>query len=250
MDPYYGQGDKVKLLVALSLADNARSEDGVAWPSLESIAKKARTSIRGAQDSLRELAKDGKIEIEESKGPKGTNLYRFRGCKLCTPMPENKKDPPHSVHPAQRAPRKPAPEKAAEKAAAVCTQTVRNHKEPSLTNTSPSPPDAPSALVRRASAERKKRLPTTEASIRIAKLFDRRLTTAWSNREIKAIKSIIPIDLSDLALVEEYYHSGSEFLRKDLLTFLNNFNGEVDRARAWKKNGTNGHKPSKMFLTE
>jgi hypothetical protein len=88
-----------------------------------------------------------------------------------------------------------------------------------------------------AERERENRLPTTETAIRIAKLFNRRLTTAWSRPEIKAYRNI-QIDTEDLALVERYYsESGSKYLRRDIGTFLNNFTGEVDRARTWENEG-------------
>lgn len=136
-DPYYGQGDKVKLLVALAIADSANSDTGLAWPSLETLCSKARTSIRGAQDALRQLKADGKLEIEVGKGRNGTNLYRMSPRTVCIPAEETQITPPHSLHPATAAPRKRAAEKAAEKAAdfpaAVCTQSIRNHHYPSGT---------------------------------------------------------------------------------------------------------------------
>lgn len=127
-DDYYQQGDKMKLLLALALADCASSDTGLAWPSIETLARKSRTSIRGAQETIRELQKDGKIEVQEGKGPNRTNLYRvlISPRTACTLTAEIQRDTPHSVHPAQRAPRKRAPEKAA----ADCTPTIRNGKEP------------------------------------------------------------------------------------------------------------------------
>ena len=76
------------------------------------------------------------------------------------------------------------------------------------------------------------RVPTTEAAKRIATLFGRKLTTEWSDREIRAFKNCGAIDLADLALVEKLYASGYQFKRTSLLTFLNNFLGEVDNAKA------------------
>jgi hypothetical protein len=47
----------------------------------------------------------------------------------------------------------------------------------------------------------------------------------------------LPIDPEDLDVVERYYraesHKKENYCRRDLLTFLNNFPGEVDRARSW-----------------
>jgi hypothetical protein len=96
------------------------------------------------------------------------------------------------------------------------------------------------------------KLPTTEEAKRVATIFHRRLTTAWSGREIKAFKNAA-ITSEDLDVVEPYYAAhwppdrDKNILRHDLLTFLNNFQGEVDRARVWvKKNGD--AKPAKPEL--
>ena len=76
------------------------------------------------------------------------------------------------------------------------------------------------------------RVPTTEAAKRIATLFGRKLTTEWNDREIRAFRNCGQIDLADLALVEKLYASGYQFKRTSLLTFLNNYLGEVDNAKA------------------
>src|SRR6266446_2879534 len=83
--------------------------------------------------------------------------------------------------------------------------------------------------------------PTTEPAKRIATLFRRKLTTSWSPKEVKQYKQLVKQgcfnDLDDLCLVETYYvfniKKPDNYLRKDLYTFLNNWHGEVDRARAW-----------------
>ena len=76
------------------------------------------------------------------------------------------------------------------------------------------------------------RVPTTEAAKRIATLFGRKLTTEWNDREIRAFRNCGQIDLADLTLVEKLYASGYQFKRTSLLTFLNNYLGEVDNAKA------------------
>ena len=84
--------------------------------------------------------------------------------------------------------------------------------------------------------------PSTEPAIRIAQLFNRRLTTNWGDREIRQYKKLVKgkafQDLSDLTLLERYYRSERQkgdkgIHRRDLQTFLNNFHGELDRAKAW-----------------
>jgi hypothetical protein len=114
----------------------------------------------------------------------------------------------------------------------------------SYTNTiPPNPPGGGGA--------RKSNLPTTEAAITVARLFNRKLTTPWSDQEVRAFKKLNPIDPEDLALVVRYYaqerSKGEDGIhRRDLKTFLNNYSGEVDRAKAAKikPNGAERAKPS------
>lgn len=80
-------------------------------------------------------------------------------------------------------------------------------------------------------------VPTTEISKRIADLFGRSHATPWSESEIKSYKAAGRIQIADLDMIERYYASergkGEKGLhRRDLGTFLNNFAGELDRARA------------------
>lgn len=84
--------------------------------------------------------------------------------------------------------------------------------------------------------------PTTEPAQRIAIMFKRRLTTNWSKGEIKTYKLLFKAGcfdtLNDLDLLERYYaferRKGDNGIhRRDLATFLNNYYGELDRARLW-----------------
>lgn len=65
------------LLLVLALADYA-NEDGVCWPSIPTLAKKARISERQTQRLLQELETGGHIAIDKNAGPKGVNLYTVR----------------------------------------------------------------------------------------------------------------------------------------------------------------------------
>lgn len=96
-----------------------------------------------------------------------------------------------------------------------------------------------------------KKTPESSESKKIAALYRRKSSTPWSPKEIKAVKSLLPFDTEELDLVCEYTQSQMEqgeggVHRRDLLTFLNNYRGEVDRARVWKDkprgNRTNGHR--------
>jgi hypothetical protein len=83
-----------------------------------------------------------------------------------------------------------------------------------------------------------KNIPTTTQSKRIAAIFHRKETTPWQPNEIKAYKLLGQIDEQDLNSLESYYSSnwpptrGKNILRTNLITLLNNFQGEVERAKA------------------
>lgn len=98
-------------------------------------------------------------------------------------------------------------------------------------------PLAPPPSPRRGVVEGKgsAKIPTTDQSRRIATIFKRRHTTAWSDGEVRVYKTLGTIPEEDLALIEAYYSSDAQYLRHDLATFLNNFAGELDRARKWKR---------------
>lgn len=86
-------------------------------------------------------------------------------------------------------------------------------------------------------------IPISEPAKRISTLFHRKLTTAWNEREVKAFRKLVRDkhfeSMDELALIERYYFverkKGDKGIhRRDLSTFLNNFAGELDRARAWE----------------
>lgn len=89
--------------------------------------------------------------------------------------------------------------------------------------------------------------PTSETAKRVGAIMHRKETTRWSLKEIAAFKLLLPIEEADLASMERYYRMnwpprhGKNILRTDLLTILNRWTGELDRANIW--NETNPEKP-------
>lgn len=71
----------------------------------------------------------------------------------------------------------------------------------------------------------------------IGKMFGRREGTLWSVAEAVALKSVNPSP-EEIALMGTYYLAhiakDQDFRRRDLLTLLNNWNGELDRARIFE----------------
>ena len=63
---------------------------------------------------------------------------------------------------------------------------------------------------------------------------------------MKALKDVFDLNTqeSDLVLLEKRYKSNCKFLRQDLMTLLNNWNTEIDRAaNDLQTNGSNSGKP-------
>jgi hypothetical protein len=132
-DPYYSHSWKSELLIALALADFARKEDGKAWPGIEALARKARTSPRCAQIACKRLESAGKLRIIKGGGVHGTNAYflLFSPATVAPlqPLhPRNEAADEAAVPAPDEAP-VPAADEAAVPAADGCTQTVRNHQE-------------------------------------------------------------------------------------------------------------------------
>ncbi len=90
--------------------------------------------------------------------------------------------------------------------------------------------------------------------IRLGNLFRRREATAWSEKEETAYRRILLAE-DDLSLVERYYSARfpaeKDYRRRDLLTLLNNWTGEVDRSRAWcEKNPLKGTRTGRPAVPE
>lgn len=97
--------------------------------------------------------------------------------------------------------------------------------------------------MKKLSETQKKRIKSDQSypmTIRIGSWFGRRATTNWSIYEVNALQELGAIDDEDLNVIEDYYLNfrvlnGFDPRRRDLTTLLNNWNGELDRARQWKK---------------
>jgi hypothetical protein len=91
-------------------------------------------------------------------------------------------------------------------------------------------------------------------AVRIRAIFHRRESTGFSPKEVKAYEMIqSKITEEDLAMVERCYKRQwpptreKNMLRHDLFTFLNNYETEVDRARAYcEKHPAPGSKKPKV----
>ena len=94
---------------------------------------------------------------------------------------------------------------------------------------------------RRLSAADKKRIrvkSNTPTMIRIGEWFGRQESTLWTIAEAEALESTNPSP-AEIDGMEGYYSAKdigtTDYRRKDLLTLLNNWPGELDRARGYYK---------------
>jgi len=79
------------LLVLLALADHAHDDGGGAYPTIATLARKARLSERAVHYTLKTLVKAQEITIQINGGPQRQNLYTviLQGANIagCNPEP-------------------------------------------------------------------------------------------------------------------------------------------------------------------
>jgi hypothetical protein len=71
--------------------------------------------------------------------------------------------------------------------------------------------------------------------LRVCKMMGRRPKTAWQDGELSQLRKVLSLGTSeeDMVALESYYASGYQYIRKDIITLLRNWNGEIDRAYSW-----------------
>jgi len=91
-----------------------------------------------------------------------------------------------------------------------------------------------------------------EMKLRIGKLFSRRPSTEWSEKEISKLRKILKRQDADNELleIEALYNSPWPYKRKALETFLNNWTSELDRARDPKNHYAPPEKTTSQYQTQ
>lgn len=83
----FSQHGGTNLLMELAIADFS-DDEGRAYPSVPTLAKKCRISERQAVRVLKILEDSGELKIQKNTGPRGTNVYRLmlRGMTSASPL--------------------------------------------------------------------------------------------------------------------------------------------------------------------
>lgn len=97
------RSEGIDRLVLLAIADSAADHGGDSWPSIATLAGKAKVDGRTVQRAIRRLVELGELTVKSNAGKNGVNVYRVmthprRGA---TPGTES---PPAERHPGSESP--------------------------------------------------------------------------------------------------------------------------------------------------
>ena len=131
---------QAELLVLLALADHAR-DDGLCWPSIRTIAAKARIEERSAQRILRRLIEKGLVELVSKggciDGQNVPNRYKVKGDDFRSPHGLTESHPEETVGQGVGGDRQ-SPRGDPESTDGVTLGQGNHHIEPSLSKTTTS----------------------------------------------------------------------------------------------------------------
>lgn len=208
-------------MVMLALADFC-DDRGQCFPGLQRVAFKCRLSVRTVRRIITHLEEIGEVVREIGKGVTVSG-QRGVGCTNMFTLVLN------------------CPDRLTPQSSLTSNCPDKNGQLPGQ-DRSKSPDTAMSAKPSVEPSDNLRgngrHLPTSGEAKTICEIFKRKLTTPWSDREIRSFRELWPFDQEDLELVRKYYEANQDqpdnICRRDLYTFLNNYNGEVDRARKWQ----------------
>ena len=88
--------------------------------------------------------------------------------------------------------------------------------------------------------------------LRVGAMLRRRPSTKWSTGEIKKLKEVFDLNTpeEDLVRLEQRYKSNDPYLRKELDTLLNHWNGEIDKTQSDLISGNNKLGASSLNISD
>lgn len=224
-----GYKSRAELLVMLAIADYS-NQAGLAWPSVDSLAKKSLCTSRAVQKIVARLIKDKRLEVKVAGSPFGTNVYRIitGGVNWVQGEPTGTSQFRGGVNGAVPA-SSPYPSLSVIEPLGTKEKEVQE-KERSVRSY---PPEGI-------------HWEPTEVQIRLGGLFGRPPDDPWSPGEIEQFHRVsanrtTDTDLSKLeARYREREYDGKPLHRRHTLrAFLEHYREELDKARA--------HQPHKYF---
>ena len=255
-------------LVLLSLADCA-NDDGACWPSIRKLSQKANLSEPIAKKYLNALIEVGVVsreEREDHSGRQTSNYYTI----MVDQIGDDKitRDIMEWVTPKSRLVAREGVTRVSgggantgyrgEGVTPVSLSIMNHHKEPSKEPSDGFVADAPQTIAvdlfptddcatpktsspriaERSSMDSRSlqsAITSADFKARANRLLGRRDTTAWSAAELRAAKPHLHTCEDDWKLLENFYAKRGEkdiFTRRSMLTLLNNWAGEIDKARS------------------
>lgn len=211
----------VPKMVLVALASFA-SDDGVCWPGRVTLAGRAGVSLAALKRALKTLMKAGELNIETLGAGRSSSVYRIlRGVR------EN-------------------PQRGQKEPSAGSEKTLRGLREnPQRVQKEPAEGSerAPNLSVNQ-SLNTITESPAVweELRIKIGTMFGRKPESAWSKAEMIALGPVAVSGTSeeDLEILRRYYRSSQipgerDYRRKTVGNLLDNWQGELDRARGWDR---------------
>jgi len=88
--------------------------------------------------------------------------------------------------------------------------------------------------------------------LRVGAMLRRRPSTKWSTGEIKKLKEVFDLNTpeEDLVRLEQRYKSNDPYLRRELETLLNHWNGEIDKTQSDLISGNNNLGGSSLDISK
>lgn len=196
-------------LVALAMADMANDELEC-WPSIKSLVRRTNLGEKYVRQHVRTLCDDGVFFCEQrirENGSHSSNLYRFIPPSLKRGVLPEMTSTPTSQNREGGTPPFDYPQ-----------NHNRNHQLES------SPLRGDSEILH-------------GNELRLKRWFKRRESTPLSDKEKKSIKSTLQTSDDEWTMLEAYYANpfppNNDPRRRDMATLLNNWQGEIDRARGF-----------------
>lgn len=207
-------------MLLLKLADCSNEKTGQCFPSMEVIMRDTGLGRSSAFEKMKELHEKGLVKSQTpAVGPKQFFLF----------LPQIENDPVQNLDSVQDLDSK------------VQNLDSRN-KEREVNGNTPLPPkgDGKRSRGKRLTQAQKGRIKVKENTPLmelVGKLLGRKKDSLWNLAEEEALIEA-SVTEQEVESLNAYYLADipklEDIRRKDILTLLNHWNGELDRARSWK----------------